>query len=115
MAGRRPREAVKETLISNGGGEFTEETHVHLLPAASTLYGPRTLSEYTQEFSHLALAMEKGGGVLRPADWSPPHLSSKVLKLLADPFRDSLPSGKKFGDIKQDISKPKGGSFKKGD
>ncbi|KAJ6998911.1 hypothetical protein NC653_014918 [Populus alba x Populus x berolinensis] len=32
MAGRRPREAVKETLISNGGGEFTEETHVHLLP-----------------------------------------------------------------------------------
>jgi hypothetical protein len=32
MAGRRPREAVKETLISNGGGEFNEETHVHLLP-----------------------------------------------------------------------------------
>ena len=59
--------------------------------------------------------MAKGRGVLKPADWSPPHLSSKVLKLFADPFRDSLPSGKKFGDIKQDISKPKGGSFKKGD
>ncbi|KAH8509681.1 hypothetical protein H0E87_011446 [Populus deltoides] len=59
--------------------------------AASTLYGPRTLSEYTQEFSHLALAMTKGWGVLQPADWSPPPLSSKILV------------------------KPKGGSFKKGD
>ncbi|KAL3593048.1 hypothetical protein D5086_011688 [Populus alba] len=109
MAGRRPREAVKETLISNGGGEFTEETH-----AASTLYGPRTLSEYTQEFSHLALAMEKGGGVLRPADWSPPHLSSKVLKLLADPFRDSLPSGEVPKETSSGVYRPRhSGSSKK--
>ncbi|KAL9395178.1 hypothetical protein Peur_014463 [Populus x canadensis] len=79
--------------------------------AASTLYGPRTLSECTQEFSHQALAMAKGWGVLQPADWSQPDLSSKVLKLLADPFRDSLPSGKKSGDIKQDISKPKEGTL----
>ncbi|KAG6776644.1 hypothetical protein POTOM_020166 [Populus tomentosa] len=114
MAGRRPREAVKETLISNGGGEFTEETHVHSLPAASTLYGPRTLSEYTQEFSHLALAMEKGGGVLRPADWSPPHLSSKVLKLLADPFRDSLPSGEVPKETNSIVYRPRhSGSSKK--
>ncbi|KAG6783615.1 hypothetical protein POTOM_009274 [Populus tomentosa] len=59
MAGRRLREAVKETL------------------AASTLYGSHTLSAYIQEFNHLALAMAKGRGVLQPSDWSPPDLSSK--------------------------------------
>ncbi|XP_061967068.1 neutral ceramidase 2-like [Populus nigra] len=136
MAGRRLREAVKETLVSNGGGEFDDETHVVIAgltntysqyvatfeeyeqqryEAASTLYGPHTLSAYIQEFNHLALAMAKGRGALQPADWSPPDLSSKVLRLLADPFPDSLPRGKKFGDIKQDVSEPKGGSFKKGD
>ncbi|CAK7346070.1 unnamed protein product [Dovyalis caffra] len=136
MAGRRLREAVKETLISNGGGEFDAETHIVIAgltntysqyiatfeeyeqqryEAASTLYGPHTLLAYIQQFNHLALAMAKGWGVLQPISWSPPDLSSKVLRLLADPFRDSLPKGKKFGDINQDVRKPEGGSFKTGD
>ncbi|KAI9398851.1 hypothetical protein POPTR_002G013300v4 [Populus trichocarpa] len=99
----------KAVLLSSG-----EMFEPYAWTAASTLYGPHTLSAYIQEFNHLALAMAKGRGVLQPADLSPPDLSSKVLRLLADPFPDSLPGGKKFGDIKQDVSEPKGGSFKKG-
>lgn len=43
---------------------------------------------------------------------SPPDLSSVQLSLLPEPSGDSPPPGKKFGDIKQDVSS---GSFKKGD
>ncbi|KAL4280954.1 hypothetical protein GQ457_03G037740 [Hibiscus cannabinus] len=136
MAGRRLREAVKETLISNGNGEFDDETHVVIAgltntysqyvatfeeykqqryEAASTLYGPHTLSAYIQEFTKLAKAMatgEKraGTGLL------PPDLSSVQISLLQDPLGDSPPPGKRFGDMERDVARPKGGgSFKKGD
>ncbi|XVE69646.1 hypothetical protein DITRI_Ditri10aG0006900 [Diplodiscus trichospermus] len=135
MAGRRLREAVKETLISNGNGEFDDETHVVIAgltntysqyiatfeeykqqryEAASTLYGPHTLSAYIQEFKKLAKAMatgEKLGG----RGLSPPDLSSVQISLLLDPQGDSPPPGKKFGDMQQDVAQPKGGSFRKGD
>ncbi|EEF52822.1 ceramidase, putative [Ricinus communis] len=135
MAGRRLREAVKETLISNGGGEFDDETHIVIAgltntysqyvatieeygqqryEAASTLYGPHTLSAYIQEFNRLATAMAKGEQ-LPKIDLLPPDLSSKQLRLLLDPWIDSPPKGIKFGDMKQDVTQPKNGSFKKGD
>ncbi|KAJ8624842.1 hypothetical protein MRB53_033372 [Persea americana] len=136
MAGRRLREAVKETLIRNGGGEFNDQTHVVIAgltntysqytatfeeykqqryEAASTLYGPYTLSAYIQEFKKLATSMAKGEkpqiNVLQPPDLSP-----VLISLLLEPFGDLLPQGKKFGDIEQDILLPsKQSSFAKGD
>ncbi|TYH17458.1 hypothetical protein ES288_A05G193200v1 [Gossypium darwinii] len=135
MAGRRLREAVKETLINNGNGEFDNETHVVIAgltntysqyiatfeeykqqryEAASTLYGPHTLSAYIQEFKKLAKAMATGEQ-LGGTGLSPPDLSSVQLSLLQDPLGDSPPPGKRFGDMQQDVAQPKGGSFKKGD
>ncbi|XP_073127085.1 neutral ceramidase 2-like [Henckelia pumila] len=132
MAGRRLREAVKETLISSGNGEFSNDTYVLIAgltntysqyiatfeeyeqqryEGASTLYGPYTLAAYVQEFKNLAQAMAKGDknngtGLI------PPDLSSVQISLLQDPSGDAPPPGIKFGDIKFDVS---GGSFKKGD
>lgn len=80
------------------------------MQAASTLYGPHTLSAYIQEFNKLAKEMAKG--IKSPKNGiSPPDLSSVQLSLVLDPSGDSPPPGKKFGDMQQDIS----GSFKKGD
>ncbi|GKV47450.1 hypothetical protein SLEP1_g54352 [Rubroshorea leprosula] len=99
--GRRLREAVKETLISTGNGEFDDETHVIIAgltntysqyvatfeeyvqqrhEAASTLYDPHTLSAYIQELKKLAEAMAKGKMTLKTLD-----LSSVQLSLLPDP------------------------------
>ncbi|GLT99935.1 hypothetical protein SLE2022_173390 [Rubroshorea leprosula] len=98
---RRLREAVKETLISTGNGEFDDEVHVIIAgltntysqyvatfeeyvqqryEAASTLYGPHTLSAYIQELKKLAEAMAKGKMTLRTLD-----LSSVQLSLPPDP------------------------------
>ncbi|KAJ8772531.1 hypothetical protein K2173_027708 [Erythroxylum novogranatense] len=135
MAGRRLREAVKETLVSDGRGGFNSNTHVviagltntysqyiatfeeygHLrYEASSTLYGPHTLSAYIQEFRKLSSAMAKGEII--GSDLSPPDLSPKQLKLVLDPLGESpLPHGINFGDLKQDVSQPRNGSFTKGD
>ncbi|EOY15189.1 hypothetical protein QUC31_000421 [Theobroma cacao] len=135
MAGRRLREAVKETLIRNGNGEFDDDTHVVIAgltntysqyvatfeeykqqryEAASTLYGPHTLSAYIQEFKKLAVAMATGKK-LGGTGLLPPDLSSVQLSLLLDPTGDSPPPGKRFGDMQQDVGQQKGGSFKKKD
>ncbi|KAM1133047.1 hypothetical protein ACFX19_043051 [Malus domestica] len=134
MAGRRLREVVKETLISNSNGEFDEDTRIVIAgltntysqyiatfeeyaqqryEAASTLYGPHTLSAYIQEFNKLAKAMAKGDKDL-PKGPLPPDLSSVQIRV-GDPTGDSPPPGTKFGDIKEDVSLPKSGSFQKGD
>lgn len=50
MAGRRLREAVKETLISNGNGEFDDETQVVIAGLTNT-YSQyvATFEEYKQQ------------------------------------------------------------------
>ncbi|XP_042051451.1 neutral ceramidase 2-like [Salvia splendens] len=132
MAGRRLREGVKETLMRSGGGEFDNATQVVIAgltntysqyvatfeeykqqryEAASTLYGPHTLSAYIQEFKKLALALAGGDSHVVKGP-SPPDLSSLQLSLLQDPTGDSPPPGVKFGDIKHDT---KSGPFKAGD
>ncbi|KAL0016863.1 hypothetical protein SO802_003932 [Lithocarpus litseifolius] len=135
MVGRRLREAVKETLKSNGNGEFNNNTEVIIAgltntysqyvatfeeyeqqryEAASTLYGPHTLSAYIQEFKKLAEAMAKGEKIMKGP--SPPDLfKAQLCSLLPDPFGDSPPPGTNFGDMKQDIIVPKNGTFTKGD
>ncbi|WMV27801.1 hypothetical protein MTR67_021186, partial [Solanum verrucosum] len=135
MAGRRLREAVKKTLVRSGNGEFDDQTHVVIAgltnaysqyittfeeyeqqryEAASTLYGPHTLSAYIQEFKKLAESMAKGENITTKGP-SPPDLLSIQLSLLPDPTGDSPPPGINFGDIKQDIMVPKSGTFTKGD
>nr|POE50334.1 neutral ceramidase [Quercus suber] len=108
MPGRRLREAVKETLIGNGNGEFNNNTE-----GASTLYGPHTLSACIQEFKKLAEAMAKGEKIMKGP--SPPDLFKAQLSLLPDHSGDSPPPGTNFGDMKQDIIVPKNGTFTKGD
>nr|XP_043619098.1 neutral ceramidase 2-like [Erigeron canadensis] len=135
MSGRRLRESVKKTLIDNGNGGFDNNTHVVIAgltntysqyiatpeeyqqqryEAASTLYGPHTLSAYIQEFNKLAESMAKGLKIVDKGP-SPPDLSSIQLTLLPDPPGESLPPGIKFGDMKHDIYTPKTGFFRKGD
>ncbi|KAJ7957945.1 neutral ceramidase-like [Quillaja saponaria] len=135
MAGRRLREAIMQALISNGNGEFDDKTQIVIAgltntysqyvatveeyeqqryEAASTLYGPHTLSAYIQEFQKLAKAMARGEKNSSRGP-SPPDLTSVQLRLLQGPFGDSPPNGVNLGDIKQDVTLPKCGSFKKGD
>lgn len=137
MAGRRLREAVKATLVSNGRGEFQEDdTHVVIAglsnaysqyvatreeykqqryEAASTLYGPYTLSAYIQEFTKLASTLTQGVKPPNRTPLSPPDLSSHLLSFLVPPSGDTTPKGKTFGDIKQDIRLPPAGWLKRGE
>jgi len=82
--------------------------------AASTLYGPHTLSAYIQEFNKLAQAMAKGDKI-NGNGTSPPDLLSVQKSFLLDPFGDTTPDGIKLGDIKEDIIFPGSGYFTKGD
>lgn len=81
--------------------------------AASTLYGPHTLSAYIQEFKKLARAMAKGENVTKGP--SPPDLYDVQLKHTLVPYGYLPPNGIHFGDIKEDINLPKSGSFNKGE
>lgn len=84
------------------------------MQAASTLYGPHTLSAYIQEFKKLAQAMAKGDSLKEGPQ--PPDLSSVQLRFMLDPlFGNSLPPRMHFGDMKQDITLPKNGYFKRGE
>lgn len=80
--------------------------------ASSTLYGPHTLSAYIQEFNKLAKAMAKGEKVISNGH-TLPYLSSIQIKFSLETVGDSPPSGKNFGDMKQDIIIPKSGTFRK--
>lgn len=85
------------------------------LQAASTLYGPRTLSAYIQEFTKLASTLLANGKQPPNSDRiSPPDFSSVLISLVPPPSGDSTPTGKVFGDIKQDITAPSRG-FARGD
>ncbi|OMO85449.1 Neutral/alkaline nonlysosomal ceramidase [Corchorus olitorius] len=103
----------KLVILSVPGATF-EEYKQQRYEAASTIYGPYTLSAYIQEFKKLAKAMATGQKLTGPF-LLPPDLSSVQLSLLLDPQGDLPPPGKKLGDINQDVAQPKGGSFKKGD
>ncbi|PVD38057.1 hypothetical protein C0Q70_00667 [Pomacea canaliculata] len=118
MSGRRTRDAVVQTLISNGlpldtssviaglSNDYThyvatfEEYQVQRYEAASTIYGPHTLQAYIQNFEILAEALAKGKPVsLGP---NPPNLLGQQWSFLPGVLFDSSPVGKKFGDVKTD-------------
>lgn len=83
--------------------------------AASTLYGPHTLSAYIQEFKKLASLLAKGEQLPKSGHLSPPDLSSKLFSSVGPPAGDATPAGTTFGDVKQDIALPPRGWFKSGE
>lgn len=113
MAGRRLRETIKETLDQDGNSnsvviaglsnEYTqyvttpEEYDMQHYEGASTLYGKWTLDAYKQEFDKLARALICGTYV----DPGPGtrDLSGKQVTFVPDVVFDSVPLGKKFGDV----------------
>eukprot|EP01018_Ginkgo_biloba_P019684 Gb_04890 [translate_table: standard] len=132
MAGRRLRQAVQDSLLTNENGGFGKDIHVVIAgltnsysqyvttyeeyqmqryEGGSTLYGPHTLSAYIQEFKKLATAMANGEEV--DAGPLPPDLLDKQISLLPPVVVDMTPPGVKFGDVKQDV--PQNASYKKED
>eukprot|EP00850_Spirogloea_muscicola_P010949 SM000066S20424 [mRNA] locus=s66:236717:241882:+ [translate_table: standard] len=122
MAGRRLRDAVRETLqdedpdsfdngtrvviagLSNSYSQYVatrEEYGVQRYEGASTLYGPHTLAAYIQEFQKLAKAMARGKAVSR--DVRPPQLLGRQIGLLPPVIADAAPLGTQFGDVKVDV------------
>lgn len=132
MAGRRLRDAVKNTLIQNSVTQDFSKSHIVIAgltndysqyvttfeeyqiqryEGASTLYGPHTLSAYIQEFQKLSAALAKGSKVA-PGP-SPPDLLSKQISLLPGVVTDGTPIGVNFGDVKQDVVN--GATYSSGD
>jgi len=119
MAGRRLRNTIHDYIISSGLLGEGEEAYVTIAglsnsyshyvttyeeyqaqryEAASTLYGPHTLSGYLQEFTRLASDLVNG----RPSTSAPPpeDFSDIQISLHAPgvPF-DRTPVGTKFGQV----------------
>ncbi|XP_021897287.1 neutral ceramidase 2 [Carica papaya] len=132
MAGRRLRNAVRMVLTSGRNNELGNNVHIVIAgltntysqyvttyeeyqvqryEGASTLYGPHTLSAYTQEFEKLAAALISGQA-LGPGP-QPPDLLDKQISLLTPVIVDATPPGVSFGDVKTDI--PPNSTFRKGD
>ncbi|KAK7086864.1 Neutral ceramidase, partial [Halocaridina rubra] len=114
MAGRRFRDQVKATAqaegilgpipviagLSNVYSHYIttwEEYQVQRYEAASTIFGPNTLSAYMQQYSYLTAALLRDESV--PAGPSPPDLSEKVLNLLPGVMYDGTGPGYAFGDV----------------
>ncbi|XP_038629463.1 neutral ceramidase [Scyliorhinus canicula] len=129
MSGRRLREAVKHELESTGSlkdvdvvvsglcNVYThyittyEEYQVQRYEAASTIYGPHTLSAYIQLFKGLAKAIAESSVDQLPKGPEPPNFpDQKLVSLLFPNPVDKAPSNTSFGDIVLDVQ----GSYKLG-
>ena len=120
MAGRRLRKAMKAILdplaqtdgfkeavvtiagLCNTYSSYVttfEEYQAQRYEAASTIYGPHTLTGYIQEFSRLAKDMVSG--VPSVTGEAPPDLTEEQIQLMPEPRFDMLPynSSVKFGDV----------------
>ncbi|KAG0620919.1 hypothetical protein M758_4G254800 [Ceratodon purpureus] len=132
MAGRRLRQAVKDTLVKKGNGQFNADTRVVIAglagdysqyiatyeeyeiqryEGASTLFGPHTLEGYIQEFKKLATALAQEIEVA-PGP-SPPNLLDKQLGFLPGIVADRTPLGVAFGDCAEDV--PTNSSYRAGE
>jgi neutral ceramidase len=116
VAGRRLRNAVKKVLVDGGAipadshvvlsglsntyaDYFTtyEEYQVQRYEAASTIFGPHSLSGLIQEFSKLADAIARNSTV--PHGPTPPDFTGRQLSFVLKPREDVVPDGYKFGSI----------------
>lgn len=124
MAGRRLKVKIqsilgkdKTVVIAGLANCYTsyittfEEYQAQRYEAASTIYGPHTLTAYLQEFTKLAEAIRDDKPV--PPGPTPANLESKQISMLPPVIDDIVPFGVSFGDVKKghDV-KP---SYAKGD
>jgi len=119
MAGRRLRQAIKEIAANEGivdahvvlaglANSYThyvatfEEYGAQRYEAASTLYGPHTLSAYIQEFKRIAKDLFNGV----PSSSAPPprDLSDKQLSLIPPVLFDTIAVGKKVSGVGVSLS-----------
>jgi len=115
MSGRRLKRTVKSILgddktvviagLANCYSSYIatfEEYQGQRYEAASTIYGPHTLTAYLQEFTKLAEAIRDDKPV--PPGPTPPNLESKQLSFLPPVIADFVPFGKHYGDVVHDVN-----------
>ncbi|NXY46907.1 ASAH2 ceramidase, partial [Ceuthmochares aereus] len=120
MSGRRLREAVKREFDSHGKPQMDvviaglcnvythyittyEEYQVQRYEAASTIYGPHTLSAYIQLYRGLARAIATNTVQDLPLGPEPPVFNITNLTLVPSITVDRAPVNKAFGDVLQDV------------
>ncbi|NXQ88319.1 ASAH2 ceramidase, partial [Nyctibius grandis] len=120
MAGRRLREAVKREFDSHGTpgmdvviaglcNVYThyittyEEYQVQRYEAASTIYGPHTLSAYIQLYRGLARAIATNTVQDLPRGPEPPVFNIGDLTLVPALVADRAPVNKTFGDVLREV------------
>ncbi|OCT71455.1 putative neutral ceramidase C [Xenopus laevis] len=122
MAGRRLREEVKkildpsetlntEVVLAGLCNVYThyvttyEEYQAQRYEAASTIYGPHTLSAYLQLFGSLAKAIVQNTTNELPIGPHPPLISENLLPNNLPPVPpDNTPTNKNFGDVLVDVN-----------
>uniref|UniRef100_A0A2K5MD12 Neutral ceramidase n=1 Tax=Cercocebus atys TaxID=9531 RepID=A0A2K5MD12_CERAT len=117
MSGRRLREAVQAEFASHGVQNMTvvisglcnvythyittyEEYQAQRYEAASTIYGPHTLSAYIQLFRNLAKAIATDTVANLSRGPEPPFFQQLILPLIPN-IVDRAPIGRTFGDVLQ--------------
>nr|XP_004653058.2 neutral ceramidase [Jaculus jaculus] len=117
MSGRRLREAVKTEFASYGIRNMTvvisglcnvyshyittyEEYQAQRYEAASTIYGPHTLSAYIQLFRALAKAIATDTVANMSSGPEPPFFKQLIAPFILN-IVDRTPIGKHFGDVLQ--------------
>ncbi|XP_066100270.1 neutral ceramidase isoform X1 [Saccopteryx bilineata] len=120
MSGRRLREAVKAEFATYGMQNMTvvisglcnvythyvttyEEYQVQRYEAASTIYGPHTLSAYIQLFRVLAKAIATDTVANLSRGPEPPFFKQLIIPLIPN-IVDRAPIGKNFGDVLQPLN-----------
>ncbi|XP_032047018.1 putative neutral ceramidase C [Aythya fuligula] len=120
MSGRRLREAVKLEFDSHGTAGMDvviaglcnvythyittyEEYQVQRYEAASTIYGPHTLSAYLQLYRGLARAIATNTVQDLPSGPEPPFFNITSFTLVPAVTSDRTPVNKTFGDVLQEV------------
>ncbi|NXY87709.1 ASAH2 ceramidase, partial [Alcedo cyanopectus] len=120
MSGRRLREAVKrefdshatpgmDVVIAGLCNVYThyiatyEEYQVQRYEAASTIYGPHTLSAYIQLYRSLARAIATNTVQELPRGPEPPVFNVSSVTLLPPLTVDRAPVNKTFGDVLKEV------------
>nr|XP_048294788.1 neutral ceramidase [Myodes glareolus]XP_048294789.1 neutral ceramidase [Myodes glareolus] len=115
MSGRRFREAVKKEFELYGMKDMTvvvsglcnvythyittyEEYQAQRYEAASTIYGPHTLSAYIQLFSDLAKAIATDTVANMSSGPEPPFFENLIATLIPN-IPDRTPIGRQFGEV----------------
>ncbi|XP_055085459.1 neutral ceramidase isoform X2 [Periophthalmus magnuspinnatus] len=120
MSGRRLREAVKQELQVDGGfrdlevviaglsNVYThyittyEEYQVQRYEAASTIFGPHTLTAYIHKFTHLSRAIREDSVSGLDSGPEPPFFSN-LFNLLPAATADRKPVNTSFGQVLEQV------------